>query len=137
MEELRREASPYVSMVAEEDGEIVGHILFTPVILTGHSELKIMGLGPMAVKPDWQVKGIGSSLVRAGLENCMDMGYGAVVVLGHTWFYPKFGFVPAVRYGVKCEYDAPVEAFMALELIAGYLNDAHGTIQYLPAFNGV
>ncbi len=134
---LRKEAQPLISLVAEQDSGIVGHILFSPVRLSGHDDLKIMGLAPMAVSPEWQVKGIGSALVRAGLENCKALGYGAVVVLGHTWFYPRFGFIPSVRFGITCESDVPEEAFMVVELETGYLMDAAGVIQYHPAFKDV
>ena len=96
-----------------------------------------MGLGPMAVLPDCQGRGIGSALVKAGLQACKELGFGAVVVLGHTWFYPRFGFAPSVRYGIHCEYDAAEEAFMILELQPGYLQGSQGVIHYHPAFNDV
>jgi putative acetyltransferase len=134
VEVLRREAHPYISIVAEKNGEITGHILFSPVILSGHTDLKIMGLGPVAVVPDKQGNGIGSALIKAGLETCRDLGYGAVVVLGHKDYYPRFGFTPSVGYGIGCEYDAPPEAFMVIELVPGYLRGAKGTIQYHQAF---
>ena len=134
---LRREAHPIISLVAEENGAIIGHIMFSPVSLSGHLELRIMGLGPMAVIPGRQGEGIGSALVKAGLEKCKELGYGAVIVLGHTRYYPRFGFVPSVNYGISSEYDVPPEVFMVLELHPGYLQDAPGIIQYHAAFNGV
>lgn len=134
---LRKEADPLISLVAEQNGEIVGHILFSPVTLSGNPNLMIMGLAPMAVRPEQQGKGIGSDLVRTGLVKCKDRGYGAVVVLGHTWYYPRFGFVPAVNYGINSEYDVPAEVFMVLELKPGYLHGAGGTIQFHPAFKDV
>lgn len=137
VEALRKEAHPLISLVAEEMGAIVGHILFSPVTLSGYPELKITGLGPMAVALEKQHRGIGSALVRAGLEKCQASGYGAVVVLGHTWFYPRFGFLPSIRYGIKCEYDVPKDVFMVLEIIPGYLRGAVGTLRYHPAFTHV
>lgn len=134
---LRKEAHPIVSLVAEQDGAIVGHIMFSPVTLSGHADLKIMGLAPMAVAPEQQNKGIGSALVRAGLERCKGLGFGAAVVLGHTWFYPRFGFVPSVRYGIGCEYEVPQDVFMVMELQPGYLREATGIIKFHAAFNGV
>ena len=134
---LRKEANPIISLVADEDGAIVGHIIFSPVTLTRHAQLKIMGLGPMAVLPAQQRHGIGSMLVRTGLEKCKQIGYGAVIVLGHSGFYPRFGFTPSDRYDIRCEYDVPVEAFMVIELKAKYLKGAHGTIKYHSAFNEV
>jgi putative acetyltransferase len=134
---LRKEAHPIVSLVAEQDGAIVGHIMFSPVTLSGHAELKIMGLAPMAVAPEQQNKGIGSALVRAGLERCKELGVGATVVLGHTWFYPRFGFTPSVRFGIGCEYEVPQDVFMVMELQPGYLREATGIIKFHAAFNGV
>lgn len=101
---LRDSGNPFISLVAEEDNNIAGHILFTPVELIGNnSGLKLMGLAPMAVLPKFQKKGIGSQLVKKGIENCTAQGYDAIVVLGHAEFYPKFGFVPSVKYGIKSE----------------------------------
>lgn len=134
---LRDTADPILSLVAEEQGEIVGHIMFSPVTLSAHNELKIMGLGPLAVIPAQQEKGIGTALVQKGLEECRQLGYGAVIVLGHPWFYPRFGFFPAARYHIRCEYDVPEDVFMLIELTPGYLEDAAGIIKYHPAFNEV
>lgn len=134
---LRAQARPFVSLIAELDGRIVGHIVFSPVTLSGHAEQRIVGLAPMAVLPGHQRQGIGSALVRAGLETCSDLGFGAVVVLGHPEYYPRFGFAPAVRFGIGCRYEVPDEVFMALELRAGYLVGTHGTIDYHPAFDAV
>jgi putative acetyltransferase len=132
---LRKEVHPVISLVAEDNGAIVGHIMFSPVSLSDHAELKIMGLGPMAVAPEHQRKGIGSALVMAGLESCKDLGFGAVIVLGHSGYYPRFGFSPSVRYDIRCEYEVPQEAFMVLELVTGYLRGAEGIIKYHAAFN--
>lgn len=131
---LREQADPLISLVADDDGNVVGHILFTPVSLPG-SEGLAMGLAPMAVTPARQRSGIGSALVRAGLERCKELGVVAVVVLGHPEFYPKFGFSPAARFGLRCEYDAPAEAFMVIELRAGSLRGASGTVKYHAAFS--
>ncbi len=100
---LRRKAPQFVSLVADVDDAIVGHIVFSKVWLAGRDDLSIMGLGPMAVAPDYQRRGIGSALVRAGLTSCKQLGCQAVVVLGHAEYYPRFGFAPAVRYAIRCE----------------------------------
>jgi putative acetyltransferase len=131
---LRERARPIISLVAENDGEVVGHIMFSPVSLSDHPGLKIMGLAPMAVAPAFQRKGIGSALVRAGIEKCKELGFGALVVLGHREFYPRFGFLPASRFGIESEYDVPDDVFMAMELQPDYLEDATGTIEYHDAF---
>ena len=131
---LRAQAQPIVSLVAEENGEVVGHIMFSPVPLSGHPNLKMMGLGPMAVTREHQRKGIGSALVRAGLEQCKQLGFSAVVVLGHPEHYPRFGFVPSSRFGIDCEYEVPEEVFMATELQPDALNGKAGRLKYHAAF---
>lgn len=134
---LRARARPIVSLVAEQHAGIVGHILFSPVTLLGHEELGLMGLAPMAVLPAHQRQGIGSALVRAGLEACREQGVPGVVVLGHRDFYPRFGFVPAWRFGIRSEYDVADDVFMIVELEAGVLRGRSGTIRYHPAFANV
>jgi putative acetyltransferase len=134
---LRKQVRPVVSLVAEDNKDVVGHIMFSPVSLSGHPGLKIMGLGPMAVAPAQRNKGIGSSLVRAGLGRCKELGFGAVVVLGHPGYYPRFGFSPSARFGIDCDFEAPEEAFMVVELQPNYLHDKSGTIKYHAAFKNV
>lgn len=135
---LRDSGCTFISLVAETDNNIVGHLLFTPVELTGSkNKLKIMGLAPMAVLHQYQNKGIGSKLVNAGIKHCQSQGYDAVVVLGHPSYYPKFGFVPSVTYDIKSEYEVPDEAFMILELVPNSLKDYQGTIKYSELFNSV
>ena len=131
---LRARARPLVSLVAQEGGVIVGHILFSPVTLPGRPALALMGLASMAVARARQRAGIGSALVLAGLEACRRLPADAVVVLGHPEYYPRFGFAPGVRTGLGCEYDVPAAAFMVLELRPGALRGATGTIKYHAAF---
>ncbi len=136
--ELRDSGCTFISLVADVDSKIVGHILFTPVELTGISnKLKIIGLAPMAVLQQYQNKGIGSNLVKTGIELCKSKGYDAAVVLGHPEYYPKFGFVPSVTYGIKSEYEVPDEAFMILELAPDSLKNHQGTIKYHELFGSV
>jgi predicted acetyltransferase len=94
----------------------------------GNPALRIMGLAPVAVLPERQRQGVGSALVRAGLEQCRQLG--AVVVLGHHAYYPRFGFSPSTRFGIGCEYDVPADAFMVFELHAGFLRGASGKVRY-------
>ena len=127
-----------LSLVAVEDGRVVGHILFSPVTIeSGERTFSAVGLAPMAVLPELQHRGVGSQLVKAGLDECRKAGCERVVVLGHPEYYPRFGFVPASRYGIGCEYDVPDEVFMALELREGVLLDCHGIAKYQPEFNEV
>lgn len=131
---LRARARPVVSLVAEVDGAIVGHVMLAPVALPDHPDVRLMGLAPVGVLPAHQRRGVGSALVRAGLDESRRRGAGAVVVLGHPAYYPRFGFVPAARFGLGCEYDAPAEAFMALEIRSGHLAGVSGTVRYHAAF---
>jgi putative acetyltransferase len=116
---------------------VVGHIAFSPVTLSNDPAVRMMGLAPMAVLPAFQGRGIGSALVTAGLEACRHLGIGAVVVLGHAAYYPRFGFVPASRFEINSEYDVPDEVFMALELEPGFLVDRRGTARFHPVFSNV
>jgi putative acetyltransferase len=134
---LREQAKPVVSLVAEEGDSIIGHIMFSPMVLPEHPGLKFMGLAPMAVVPKRQRQGVGSSLVHAGLETCRTLGFGAVVVLGHPEYYPRFGFSPAAEYGISCEYDVPDEVFMIVELQPGFLHGVSGKVKYHAAFGGL
>ncbi|MFW2374435.1 MAG: GNAT family N-acetyltransferase [Gammaproteobacteria bacterium] len=132
---LRDSGCEYICLVAEIDDKVVAYILFTAVSLSGNqSGLRLLGLAPMAVLPEYQNQGIGSALVRSGLEQCKTMAYHAVVVLGHANYYPRFGFVPSDEYGIQSEYDVPREVFMIQELIPGCLNGKQGVIQYHEAF---
>ncbi len=137
VEALHRKDIPLISLVAEVEGMVVGHILFSPVSLAGHAHMNFMGLAPMAITPDYQRRGIGSALVRQGLTHCKDLGCCAVVVVGHPEYYPRFGFVPADKYALRCEYDVPANVFMVAELKAGALNGASGLARYDDAFAGV
>ena len=132
---LREQAQPIVSLVAEAAGKIVGHIMLSPVDLLGYPDMRIMGLAPMAVSPSHQRKGIGSELVLSGFDECRKLTFGAMVVVGHTDYYPRFGFLPGANFNLSCEYDVPEDVFMAIELQNGYLDDVSGQIRYHRAFN--
>ncbi len=134
---LREQAEPVVSLVAEDNGAIVGHIMFSPVSLSAHPGLKLMRLAPMAVAPEHQRQGIGSALVRAGLEQCRQLGFIAVVVLGHPEYYPRFGFSPSTRFGIGSEYEVPEEVFMATELQPAALSGKTGMVKYHAVFGSV
>lgn len=137
---LRRskEFSPELSLVACEKNRIVGHILFSPVTIEGAGgAVPALSLAPMAVLPEFQRRGIGSLLVHEGLERAREAGYGAVIVIGHPEYYPRFGFSPAALFGLRSSFPVPDEAFMALELREGYLRDIHGTVVYPEAFASV
>ena len=131
---LRAKGVELISLVADRGGVVVGHILFSRVSLAGHGEPKLMGLGPMAVLPQHQREGIGSALVREGLIRCKQLGAHAVAVVGHPQYYPRFGFAPASRHGIRCKYDVPDDVFMIAELTRGALRGVSGLILYDEAF---
>ena len=134
VDRLREDGEATVSLVAIFADAIIGHILFSEVRLDGNAGVKIAGLAPMAVAAEFRRRGIGSALVEAGLQRCRDIGYDAVVVLGEPAFYSRFGFRPAVEFGLGSEYDVPAEYFMALELHPQALQEASGRVRYARAF---
>lgn len=132
---LREQAVPHISLIAEDKGTVIGHIMFSPVSLSGHPKIRALGLAPMAVTPKRQRQGIGTALVEAGLEHCKRGKFAFAVVLGHPRFYPRFGFRPAGQFGIDSEYEVPSEVFMALELEPGALKEKSGKVSYHTAFN--
>ncbi|MEX0899990.1 MAG: N-acetyltransferase [Gammaproteobacteria bacterium] len=136
VERLRGELHPWHSFVAETDGAVVAHVSFSPVTMTPTPKhpVALVGLGPMAVFPEHQGRGIGSALADGALAALGAEGVDAVFVLGHPEWYPRFGFRPAQRFGIALALDAPAEAFMALELVPGVLLNISGKVSYHKAF---
>lgn len=135
---LRKNASPYISLVAELDKQVVGHIFFSPVVIESEAaSFTALGLAPMAVFPEFQNQAIGSALVRRGLEECSRLDHDVVVVLGHPDYYPRFGFVPAATKGLSSEYPVPNEVFMVVELSPNALAGRQGLVKYHPEFGKV
>ena len=130
---LRPLVNPWISMVACRGKLVVAHILFTPVKvgLAGMS----MALGPMAVAPEFQAQGVGSKLVRAGLIACRRRGHGVIFVLGHTDFYPRFGFRSAAPLGFRYGNAELDRYFMVAELLPGALQGLSGSVRYHPEFD--
>ena len=134
---LRGSGDLFLSLIAEVDGQIVGHIAFSTITIDGgpKSSEVFMGLAPMAVAPDNQRNGVGSALVKKGLDILKEQKVAAVFVLGHPEYYPKFGFrASQSSYGIKSIYEVPDNVFMALELKAGALNSVSGVARYCNAF---
>ena len=134
VEALHRHGAAVVALVAESANHIVGHILFSPVQVELSQDTRLLGLAPMAVLPSHQRQAIGSRLVEEGLKRCSALGWDGVVVLGHPEYYPRFGFVPAATFGLRCEYDVSSEVFMARELPGHTLSGAKGLVRYPHAF---
>ncbi len=122
-----------VSLVAEADGGVVGHVLFTTLpVETADGVVATLALAPVAVVPERQRQGVGSRLVRDGLAACRDRGHRAVVVLGHEAYYPRFGFSAAFAAPLRCPFPGP--HFMAVELVPGALAGVAGDVRYPPPF---
>ena len=139
VEALRGRTDPQVSLVAEDpSGEVVGHILFTPVEIRGVTDRSTaIGLGPMAVVPERQRAGIGAALVEAGFAACAAQGERVVVVLGHPDYYPRFGFRPAWSLGLYYGRPGPNAAFMVCELEPGAVRGRSGEVVYHAAFDAL
>ncbi|MCC2658723.1 MAG: putative acetyltransferase [Panacagrimonas sp.] len=132
---LRHASNLTVSLVAEEHRALIGHIAFSPVALRGPAGVvEGLGLAPVAVSPHKQKSGVGSALIRTGLERCRSLGAPFVVVLGAPDYYRRFGFEPAYLRKIGNEYGARDE-FMLLELAGGTLPEQGGIAQYCKAFS--
>ncbi len=131
---LRAGGHLLISLLAEEDESVVGHVAFSPVRIDGEAAEGIgVGLAPLAVLPDHQRRGIGGRLVREGLAACERAGYGFVVLLGEPAYYRRFGFDRADQKGLANEYGAD-EAFMVLELRDGAIPERGGMVRFGPEF---
>lgn len=138
VERIRRNPQfiPELSLVALSDGSVVGHILFFPVrIVADDYFFTSLSLAPMAVRPGFQGRGIGGRLVRTGTAVAREMGFESVLVVGHPGYYPRFGFQPAGRWGVRAPFEVPDEAFMALELVADCLAGRAGVVEFPPEYD--
>jgi putative acetyltransferase len=125
-----------ISLVAVDDGAVVGHVLFTAVTVEGHRfAVAPLGLAPVAVDPARQRAGFGSELIRTALDICRRRGTPFVVVLGHPTYYPRFGFVPASRFGLHCQWRVPDDVFLAQEIAASGLRGVTGLVRYAAEFS--
>lgn len=134
---LRETCPEGISLVAELNNEIVGHILFTPAVIESDTILiKGMGLAPMSVLPDYQNQGIGSQLVKEGLKIMKENGTPFIIVLGHPNYYPRFGFVKASKNQIKSEYEGvPEEAFMIIIFDEQNMRGISGIAKYRKEFD--
>jgi len=131
---IRSRGKASLSLVAARNGRVLGHILFSPVTLDSRrSNPHGVGLAPVAVLPEYQNQGIGSRLIRAGLQMCREAGWDFVIVVGHPAYYPRFGFIAGRRFGLSSSY-GDGEAFMVMELKPGALKGAEGMAKYSPEF---
>ena len=129
---LRSNGAALLSLVATLNGEVVGHIMYSPITVGGSATGA--ALGPMAVLPEHQRLGIGSKLVEAGNLKLESAGCPFIIVLGHANFYPRFGFRPAGGFGIKCEWDVPDHVFMLLVLDHARMQGVSGLARYRHEF---
>jgi putative acetyltransferase len=135
---LRAEADPYLGLVAEAEGCVVAHVAFSPVAIErGRPAHPTLALGPLAVDPPLQRRGVGSALVAAGLRVCAGRGVGLVFVLGHPGYYPRLGFEPAAPRGFFYRDAAHAPAFFVRELVPGAAEGLSGIVRYHCAFEGL
>ena len=134
VDRMRERGKALISLVATAGEQVVGHILFSQVTLERpRDDLRLIGLAPMAVMPEFQRQGIGSMLVEAGLRHCRELDFDAVIVLGHPDYYPRFGFSRASAFGLSNEYGED-DAFMVQELQTGSLQGVQGVVRYAPEY---
>ena len=121
---------PDLSLVALKDNKIVGYILFTKIRI---GEFEEVALAPLGVLPKYQKKGIGSKLIKEGHIIAKKLGYHYSVVLGSNEYYSKFGYIPAIEYGIKAPFDVQSENFMAIKL-NDTSEDVQGIVKYAKEF---
>lgn len=132
---LRENSRFTLSLVAcNDEGEVVGHLLFSPVTLEG-DDFGWQGLAPIAVREDYRGQGLAKELIQEGLESLAEFGYLACVVLGAPDFYGKFGFNAASKFGMQCEWEEAQHAFQFIELQQGVADKKQGLIKYSPEFS--
>ena len=134
---LRINCKDLLSLVAVEEGRLIGHSLFSPAwIRNPHDNIAGMGLAPMAVLPEWQRRGVGSRLVREGIERLAAGRCPFIIVLGHPDYYPRFGFQIASRFGIRCHWEGvPDEAFLILWLNPCLPERISGLAEFREEFN--
>ncbi|NMG06079.1 GNAT family N-acetyltransferase [Brasilonema sp. UFV-L1] len=128
---------PELSLVALENGDVLGHILFSRIFINAPHQIPALALAPLAVKPQRQRQGIGSQLVQVGLSKCRQSDYPIVVVVGNPHYYRRFGFQKASQFGLHSSLPIPDEAFMILELKPSALININGNVCYPAYFNEV
>lgn len=131
---LRSNGAALLSLVATLNGQLVGHIMYSP---SSVGPLTGAALGPMAVLPEHQRRGIGGRLVQTGNRRLKDTGCPFIVVVGHADYYPRFGFRPASEHGIRCEWDVPDDVFMMLVLDPGKMQGVSGVARYRQEFSTV
>lgn len=131
---LRSNGAALLSLVATVDGQVVGHIMYSPITV---GDVTGAALGPMSVVSEHQGQGIGSKLVQTGNAKLKDAGWPFIIMLGHPNFYPRFGFKPASDFGIRCEWEVPDDVFMVLVLDEEKMRGVSGLAKYRHEFSTV
>ncbi len=137
VERLRQSDSfiPELSLIAEINEEIVGHILLSRLSIKNETDrFESLALAPVSVLPSHQRKGIGSLLIQEAHKRAKALGFRSIVLLGHEDYYPKFGYKVAETFGIDFPFDAPARNCMVLELVPDGLLHVKGTVEYPKAF---
>ena len=134
---LRSSADPQLSLVAEVDDRVVGHVFFSPVTIERSPASCVAGLAPLGVDPTYQGRGVGSALVRAGIDRCPALGWNAVVLVGNSAYYARFGFVLASSVDLHYKSTALDPVFQVVGLRPGELHTIRGWVRYSEAFEGM
>jgi len=127
---------PELSIVAELEGKIVGHILLTKIKINDEqSAFDSLALAPVSVLPKFQRKGIGGMLIKHAHNKAIELGHKSVILLGHENYYPRFGYQLTEIFGIKLPFAVPKENCMAIELVNEGLKNVKGTVQYPVEFS--
>ncbi len=126
---------PELSLVAQQEKKIVGHILLTKIRIVNDREIfESLTLAPVTVLPEFQNKGIGGQLIVEAHKRAKKMGFKSIILLGHSHYYPKFGYQLASKFGIKLPFEAPEENCMAVELVKNGLQGITGMVEYSKEF---
>jgi predicted N-acetyltransferase YhbS len=126
---------PELSLVAEYDGLIVGHILLTKLIIKNENEkFDSLALAPVSVKKEFQNKGVGSKLILESHKVAKELGYKSIILLGHKDYYPRFGYEPTVKYNIKSPFEVQDDFYMIVKLEENALDNVSGLVEYPQEF---
>ena len=138
VERLRKSSSfiPELSMIAEFENEIIGHILLTKLkIKNNETEFESLALAPVSVLPKYQGKGVGGMLIKKAHKKAKEIGFKSIILLGHENYYPKFGYIQADKFGIELPFDVPKKNCMAIELTVNGLSGVKGMVEYPSEFS--
>ena len=137
VERLRKSNAfiPELSLVAETENRIIGHILLTKIqIKNTQNTFDSFALAPVSVHPVYQRKGVGAKLIKQAHKSATALGYKAIILIGHQDYYPRFSYLPAHTFGIELPFKIPPENCMAIELVENGLKGVTGRVEYPAEF---